>query len=608
MNRDQDDDSGNHRRGRNRSLVRKRPVSFGVSRNFHGNVYTLPHDSYEDNAIQQDDDLHDKVLVPPSAIREKDDDSGGKQKATSTSDRRMVAMIGVPPEHVPEGILNLIRSHRPFVEHVRVLIADDCCRSDDDDDDDDDSDAGDGKEKSRKNSDLGNDMDERINGDRTYLILVQLLREEDAKTFVEDLDGKPYISFDDRDKCRIERVVRLETTTALPSTEAASNAHLLTPDFGQCTIARSPNDERKDPNTKIGPPVLKRSVTGMTEIASHQNCAVCLEDLGLDDQTSSVDHKSNSVGATATSHPSLLTTVCNHTFHLECLQQCTGPCPVCRYDHSGLNETLSRCHVCGRTEHNYVCLICGVVSCGVPVAAEAPAVASSSEATASSCSSSPPSSQRFFTSSHAGQHYRETLHAYALDTETQHVYDFCGQGYVYRLVQNKEDGKLVEVTNPRHAAFGTEAVAERSLTPGLSDTQEGEVVHRKLEGAAERYNSLLKSQLEQQRAFYEERLNQAKRECASSEPTEARDLISVLRHERKQVAQRLSSLQKRRTKIRSEVAFLKSTNESLEANKPVLDRRVQQAQRERNESRTMIRKHLPELEAKLAQLMKQLEE
>jgi len=45
---------------------------------------------------------------------------------------------------------------------------------------------------------------------------------------------------------------------------------------------------------------------------------------------------------------------------------------------------------------------------------------------------------------------------------------------------------------------------ERSLTPGLSDVQEGEVVHRKLEGAAERYNSLLKSQLEQQRAFYEE--------------------------------------------------------------------------------------------------------
>eukprot|EP00536_Pseudo-nitzschia_multiseries_P013630 jgi/Psemu1/212263/e_gw1.595.31.1 len=488
-------------------------------------------------------------------------------------------MIGVPPEHVPEGILNLIRSHRPFVEHVRVVIADDCCQSDDskNDDDDDDDSVGNGNEgsnssscsnsnsNSNNNSNPGIHRADARNGDRTYLILVQLLREEDAITFVEDLDGQPYIAFDDRDKCHIERVVHLETTTSttttLPST-ASSNGH---------------------PGGK--------SLLGMTELASSQNCAVCLEDLGLEDQTSNVD---DLVGAR--SHPSLLTTVCNHTFHLECLQRCTGPCPVCRYDHSGLNETLSQCHVCGRTEHNYVCLICGVVSCGVPVAAEAPPVASEAS---SSSSSSPP---RFFTSSHAGQHYRETLHAYALDTETQHVYDFCGQGYVYRLVQNKEDGKLVEVTNPQHSG-------ERSLTPGLSDTQEGEVVHRKLEGAAERYNSLLKSQLEQQRAFYEERLNQVKRECASSSKTatEAGDLVSALKHERKQVAQRLSSLQKRSSKILDEIAFLKNTNESLEANKLVLKHRIQQAGRERNESQKMIRKNLPELEAKLAWLMTQLE-
>ena len=28
---------------------------------------------------------------------------------------------------------------------------------------------------------------------------------------------------------------------------------------------------------------------------------------------------------------------------------------------------------------------------------------------------------------HALQHYQETLHAYALDTETQHVWDFAGK-------------------------------------------------------------------------------------------------------------------------------------------------------------------------------------
>ena len=52
---------------------------------------------------------------------------------------------------------------------------------------------------------------------------------------------------------------------------------------------------------------------------------------------------------------------------------------------------------------------------------------------------------------HAFQHYEQTLHAYALDTENQHVFDFAGGGYVHRLLQNIEDGKIVEGTDPRVA-------------------------------------------------------------------------------------------------------------------------------------------------------------
>jgi BRCA1-associated protein len=46
---------------------------------------------------------------------------------------------------------------------------------------------------------------------------------------------------------------------------------------------------------------------------------------------------------------------------------------------------------------------------------------------------------------HALRHYEESLHAYALDTET----DFVGGGYVLRLLQNIEDGKIVEGIDPR---------------------------------------------------------------------------------------------------------------------------------------------------------------
>ena len=611
-------DGGGKRNGNRRSLVRKRPVSFGISRNYHGNVYTIQSDD-SDN----DDEIGDEDFTLQSS---------------STVNRRTLAMIGVPPEHVPEGVLNLIRSYRPFVEHVRVVIAD----SDDEDD------GGDEKEEidnNKNNFGLDDNTTVKQRRDRTYLILVQLFREEDAAMFVEDLDGQPYIAFDDRDTCRIERVVSVETTATMPGTNKStpllsgqpnersqqsdgksSKNHpyhqslpLLHPNFGtpmpNNTTEEGHPQEEKNGEQKSS----RRCMNAPTNREDSKiNCAVCLEDLGLEDKK--LDDRNALLAATegatsafctpvTVSQPSLLTTVCNHTFHLYCLQQCTGPCPVCRYDHSGLNETLSQCHVCGTTEHNYVCLICGIVSCGVPHTAEAvPPVAAvvAASSTTASTTAAPP---RFYTSSHAGQHYRDTLHAYALDTETQHVYDFCGQGYVHRLVQNKEDGKLVEVNDPRQSSAVAKGrtPGERSLTPGLSDAQEGEVVHRKLEGAAEQYNTLLKSQLEQQRAYYEERLNGVKREfSAEHQRTKAQDLLSVLRQERKQVTQRFSTLQRRKAKVAETVAFLTDMNESLESNKVALKHRIQQAVREQNDSKETVLGYLPELEAKLSDLIKQL--
>lgn len=499
-----------------KSLIRKRPVSFGVSRNCHGTVFTTPNRNCDSAEYEEN---------------------------------RLVALIGVPPQHVPEGILNLFRSHRPFVEHVRVVISDE-------------------SENDEKQTELGElDTDpSRQTGDRTYLVLVKLIKEEDAISFIDDLDGTPYIAFDDRDKCNIERVVRLQTANN-EEHEKDFEQQMRSPFsleiLGDFTNAPDIKPEAANSNTtQKQKQQLITSSMATTVSEDYQNCAVCLEDLN--------------------EKPSLLTTVCNHTFHLDCLQKCTGPCPVCRYDHSGLNETLSQCHMCGTTEHNYVCLICGVISCGVPLAA-----ASGSSGTGGN---------RFYTSSHAGQHYRKTLHAYALDTRTQHVYDFCGGGYVHRLVQNKEDGKLVEVSTTGNSF--------------LSDSQEGEVVHRKLEGAAERYNSLLKSQLEQQRCCYEERLAsiKSKFDDTSQQPSSSKEnLMSCLKQEKKQVQQRLTALQRKKSRVLEDASFLKSMNESLQENQPLLKHRIQQAGRERNESLEMISQYLPKLEEKLASLMQQLE-
>ena len=147
----------------------------------------------------------------------------------------------------------------------------------------------------------------------------------------------------------------------------------------------------------------------------------------------------------------LLMTVCNHSFHLDCLLQWQAlPCPVCRYDHSGLNEALSQCHVCGTTESVYVCLICGVVSCG----------GGPSYSVNLSVSHETPNNTGTQPLSHAHQHYDETLHAYALDMETQHVWDFAGQGYVHWLLQNFKDDKLVEVNDPHNTLQEQSSILE----------------------------------------------------------------------------------------------------------------------------------------------------
>ena len=61
----------------------------------------------------------------------------------------------------------------------------------------------------------------------------------------------------------------------------------------------------------------------------------------------------------------------------------------------------------------WVCLICGHAGCGGGDATEP---------------------------GHARDHYRATLHAYALDVASQHVWDFAGEGYVHRLALQRGEG------------------------------------------------------------------------------------------------------------------------------------------------------------------------
>lgn len=189
----------------------------------------------------------------------------------------------------------------------------------------------------------------------------------------------------------------------------------------------------------------------------------------------------------------LLTIICQHVFHCTCLQKWKGSgCPVCRYTQDDVRKGVlatdpdgepAECGVC-HTEFNlWACLICGSVGCGR------------------------------YDGAHAFDHWKQTAHAFAMDLTTQRVWDYVGDAYVHRIIQSKSDGKLVELPAADHSALDP---------PDWSDA----VPREKLENMSVEYTHLLTSQLESQRAYFEEiveraadKASQASAAAASAEQT-----------------------------------------------------------------------------------------
>lgn len=185
----------------------------------------------------------------------------------------------------------------------------------------------------------------------------------------------------------------------------------------------------------------------------------------------------------------LITVPCSHTFHCTCLRKWgDSRCPVCRYSQTLLSShpplssssrtsipfanpppsDLSTCVSCSSTTNLWICLICGNIGCGR------------------------------YGRAHAHEHYRQTTHLYALELETQRVWDYAGDAYVHRLIQNRADGKLVELPS----AAASMGIAPRDT--GLGPSQADALTAEKIEAIGIEYSYLLTSQLDSQRAFYEE--------------------------------------------------------------------------------------------------------
>lgn len=125
----------------------------------------------------------------------------------------------------------------------------------------------------------------------------------------------------------------------------------------------------------------------------------------------------------------------------------------------------------------WICLICGNIGCGRQGRA------------------------------HAKGHYELTNHLYAMELETQRVWDYAGDNYVHRLIQNKADGKLVELPSAGNMDGQSTGRGGSGQGPGEDDNLKAE----KVEIMAMQYSQILQRALDDQRDSYEEQTKDLKR-------------------------------------------------------------------------------------------------
>ncbi|KAG8494795.1 hypothetical protein CXB51_012540 [Gossypium anomalum] len=271
------------------------------------------------------------------------------------------------------------------------------------------------------------------------------------------------------------------------------------------------------------------------------SCPVCLERL---DQDAS----------------GILTTICNHSFHCSCISKWTdSSCPVCRYCQQ--QPEKSKCFICQTSENLWICVICGFVGCGR------------------------------YKGGHAIIHWKETQHCYSLELETQRVWDYAGDNYVHRLIQSKTDGKLVELNSHcLHASDGCGSC--HCVDSGVNEamlTCEAEIVNE--------YNELLRTQLENQKVYFETLLQQ------ENEETERAIADAV----NKTVMQKRQKMQAKLERCVKEKKFLEDLNENLLKNQEIWKAKLLGVEEREKKVLRMKGDKIQALEDQLRELMAQLE-
>ncbi|XRM47815.1 hypothetical protein ABZX51_010774 [Aspergillus tubingensis] len=306
-----------------------------------------------------------------------------------------------------------------------------------------------------------------------YMVLMKFRNGKKAKEWQKDWNGKVFNSMEP-ETCHVVFVKTVEIQAVEPGALSGSQSGLLSPHATTSPVRTTPISTTQSssiPSATLSTRPLAPPTPALIELPT---CPVCLERM---DETTG-----------------LLTIICQHVFHCTCLQKWKGSgCPVCRYTQDDIrrnsqaalyDDEPAECSVCHSDINLWICLICGNVGCGR------------------------------YDGAHAFAHYKETAHAFAMDLSTQRVWDYVGDAYVHRIIQSKTDGKLVELPAADNSALDP---------PDWTDA----VPREKLENMSVEYTHLLTSQLESQRAYFEEVVERAvdKASQASAAASSAQDAV-----------------------------------------------------------------------------------
>ena len=288
-------------------------------------------------------------------------------------------------------------------------------------------------------------------------------------------------------------------------------------------------------------------VTDLTELPT---CPVCLERMD-----ESVD--------------GILTVLCNHSFHNDCLIKWEDTnCPVCRYCQTPEPTAEQTCSECDSKESLWICVICGHIGCGR------------------------------YQEQHAYQHYQQTAHTFSMHLVNQRVWDYAGDNYVHRLIQEK--GESV----PKVVAY---------------DNSE-DVEDEKMDSLTLEYTYLLTNQLESQRLYFEEKIeflesdayekislmesdvHRATQDCRMLDTK-----LSECEKERKQTEKKYEGVVSKVANLAKELRDEKQLNQCLRDNQSMWKEQVAQLEMKFQLLEEERRAEVGELQGQVTDLMRHLE-